>query len=67
MRPLKGPGRDLCDRCGSVASRLVLLPDDTPVLACQDCVVPLFIAITVSAVNRDDTPLTTWVDARAQA
>lgn len=62
MRPLKGPGKDPCDRCGSVAVRLVLLPDETPVLACQDCLVPLYIALTVAAVNRGEMPLTTWVD-----
>lgn len=63
MRPLKGPGRDVCDRCGETAVRLVLLPDDTPVLACQDCLVPLYIALTVAATNRNETPLSTWVDS----
>ena len=63
MRPLKGPGRDVCDRCGQTAVRLVLLPDDTPVLACEDCLVPLYIALTVASTKPgNETPLTTWVD-----
>ena len=50
-RPLKGRGRDRCDRCGVLAIRLVVLPDETNVLACRDCVLPLYIALTVSAAN----------------
>lgn len=51
MRRLRGPGLDCCDRCGAVAIRLVVLPDESNVLACRDCLVPLYIALTVAAVN----------------
>ncbi len=50
-RELRGRGIDLCDRCGALAVRLVVLPDQTKALACQDCLLPLYIALTVQAAN----------------
>lgn len=50
-RRLRGPGIDLCDRCGALAARVVVFDDDTTVLTCSDCAVPLYIALTVAAVN----------------
>ena len=40
-----------CTRCARPAVRLVVLDDDTRLFACQECLVPLYIALTVMAVN----------------
>jgi len=41
-----------CTRCARPAVRLVVLPDETHVFACSECLVPLYIALTCAAVNR---------------
>jgi len=41
-----------CTRCARPAVRLVVLDDGTRVFACQECLVPLYIALTCAAVNR---------------
>ena len=51
-RERRGPGIDLCGRCGALAHRLIEFPDGTEVLACRDCATALYIALTVVAVNR---------------
>jgi len=48
----RGPGIDLCGRCGAVAQRLIEFPDGREVLACRDCATALYVALTVAATNR---------------
>lgn len=48
----RGPGIDLCGRCGAVAQRLIEFPDGREVLACRDCATALYIALTCLSVGR---------------